>query len=109
MISREFSIDEELMKKKVQKHIGMRLQIVKEDQEIIKIIKLKPRKSPDDTQRCQARVAKHGAIEQCSFHKLSKCDFCKRHQNGHSKFGVVGDPEPELPSHNPLKKYNKIY
>lgn len=108
-LSKDFSIDREVAIKKVQRKLGMSLTIVKEDEEVIRIIKAKPRKVPNEHQRCLARVAKNGMLDQCSFQKLSKSDFCKRHACNHAKYGIVGDPEIELPVQNPHKKYYKIY
>jgi hypothetical protein len=109
-VSKEFGIDADILRKQVHRHVGIGIHVVKEDEEVVKIVKLKPRKAPDDVFRCKALIMKNGDVQQCMLQKQTKCDFCKRHRTCPSKYGVIGDPSNvPIPGENPLQKYYKIY
>ena len=89
----------------VEKGTGFKLDLVSENKELIKIVKVKPRKLPSDEERCIARTLRNGIYCRCTFHKTNSKGFCKRHNAKPSKFGTINDPD--LTPHD--KRYNKIY
>jgi len=105
-----FGVDENEFKKRVEKKVGMKLTLVTEDTEIVRILKTKPRKLPADEDRCLARVLKCGMYDRCKFHKHEDNDHvCKKHMKC-TKYGLIIDQETSAPpGDNPLKKYSKIY
>lgn len=106
----KFKLSREAYEAAIEQKIGMGLQLVTENEEIVKITRNKPRAIPPDNERCKARILKHGLYCQCMFRKVSKSMFCARHTNTPSKHGIITQAEPRPPpASNPLKKHNKIY
>ena len=108
-IAAEQGLDQEKLTKLVEKRIGLSLKLVTEDTEVVKIIRVKPRKIPSNNERCTARILKNGILCQCSFHQFEMENVCKKHMRRPSKWGLTTDPPIPTPADNPLKQYTKIY
>lgn len=116
-ISEHHDIDVSKLKKTVEKHAGISFTIIPDDVEKIRILKLKPRKLPDDSERCISLVkTPEGVITRCKFRVEDGCDHhcCKRHGKKPSKYGVI---EEAIADHKPnavkekklIKRIQKIY
>lgn len=108
-IAVEQGAQHDTLTKLVEKRIGMSLKVVTEDKELVKIMRVKPRKVPCIKERCTARIVKNGVLCQCSFHQFEMETVCKKHMKRPTKWGLITDPPIPTPADNPLKQYTKIY
>ena len=93
---KEFDVKEADLIARVQEEIGMKLTLVPEETETMKVVRKKGKQMPED--RCKARLKKQGGIfQQCSrsYHGSPTC-LCKTHaKEGGLKFGTIDDPLPK--------------
>jgi hypothetical protein len=134
IISNRFELNADKVRKCVERELDVKLQLVPECTETVKITRVKPRKLPDDEVRCIARIHRNDAYERCPFHvfvpkaskpkknqvmtksevtaimattennTLTNC-FCKHHMTKSLRWGVIHDPEPPLP----IIKHHNVY
>lgn len=106
VVAKEYNLDLQQIRRKVEKKIEMKLEIVPDTYETVKITKLKPRKIPDPESRCLARVKKDNIICQCSFQAADGAgkQFCTRHLTK-MRYGTINDP----PIKETRKRYTKVY
>lgn len=90
----------------VQKNLDLSLKLIPPSEEIVKVIKVKPRRIPQDSERCCANVMSKGIISRCKFSRADNITFCRRHSST-QKYGVFGDTPPQPV--NKLKKYQNIF
>lgn len=88
VISSDFDIPKKDIQKSLSKAFETKLDLITEDEERIKIVKIKPRKLPADHERCQYMMkGKDGIERQCTLRKYGvkhqiandDCMFCGRH------------------------------
>lgn len=80
-ISEEYKLDKTKVLSLVEKNIETKMKLVSEDQEVIKIMKKKPRDLPEDCERCIANIrGGDGVVRRCTLRFCeSEEKLCKRH------------------------------
>lgn len=78
-ISTRFNLSESELVNAVSKDMQMDLRIIPEEEEHIKIIRVKPKKQLAHEDRCKGLVKKDGIIRQCAFSHRDASDYCLRH------------------------------
>ena len=112
IVANDHKLDLNKLKNRVKECLDLNIELVDDSKEKIKIIRTKPRKVPEDEDRCQARVNhKEKGLVQCAFKHTEGCDFCKRHANKELKFGTISAPIDNLSKNDLIasRKIKKIY
>ena len=95
VIANEYDLNLSHLKTAVEKRLDLNLDIQSEQEEKIRILKIKPRAIPEPENRCIARIKdiEHGGYMQCRSRRVEYgCELCKRHKNKSSKYGTIMNP-----------------
>jgi hypothetical protein len=110
VISDHHQIDAEKLKKTIERHADICFTIVPDDVEKVRIIKSKPRKLPEEGDRCTSHIrTPEGLFMQCRCKKADNKDNCKRHTKKPSQYGTISEPNEHHMKKDTRKKSNKIY
>lgn len=102
-ISKEYNLNVIDLNNLVEEKVGLKLAIIPEEFENIKIVKKKC-KNIDPEIRCIARIKKDGLFCQCSA-KFKEDKICGKHLKSKMIYGTINDPLPE----EKFKRKTKIY
>lgn len=104
-ISEKYNLNVEDLNTLTEEKIGLKLEIIPEEVEVVKITRIKNRKICEPIERCIARVKSNGIFCQCKF-RFKDDKLCNKHGKcANLKFGTIQDPLPE----EPFRRKKSIY